>query len=326
MDLEKLRAAAVNVLSRDDIGYLIGWGVGSYGFRTAPLFLRDAGEVHRLTFSPLCGSNLAVFLTMEYDVAAPAKGAAAKERIAVMVKGCDSRAVVQQIVERGVDRERLFLVGCPCEGVVDPGKVEKKFPGTVEPVRAGWENGAVVFWTGGQKVTLPGEEVLSAGCLDCSHPNPVLADIMPCEEVKLRRLAAREDVSMFEQKSSADRWLYWKRIFNTCIRCYACRNACPLCYCSDCLLERLSPAWLFRSVNLSENAAFHLARAFHLAGRCVECGACERACPVEVPLMLLNRKLAREVYERYGFQPGLDPDSPPFQAAFRPDDSEEFIL
>jgi Na+-translocating ferredoxin:NAD+ oxidoreductase RnfC subunit len=99
-----------------------------------------------------------------------------------------------------------------------------------------------------------------------------------------------------------------------------------MCYCEDCVLDRLNPQWVNRSNNISENTVFHLARAFHLVGRCIECGECERVCPMGLPLMTLNRKLVKEVRDKYDFEPGLDPESKPFQSSYRPDDQEDFIL
>ncbi len=124
----------------------------------------------------------------------------------------------------------------------------------------------------------------------------------------------------------AERASYWEKEFSRCLRCYSCRNVCPLCYCKDCILDRLNPTWINRAVNFSENTAFHIARAFHLAGRCAECGECERVCPANIPLGKLNRKLAKEVREKYEYEAGTDPEGKPFNASYRPDDPEEFIL
>jgi Na+-translocating ferredoxin:NAD+ oxidoreductase RnfC subunit len=99
-----------------------------------------------------------------------------------------------------------------------------------------------------------------------------------------------------------------------------------MCYCENCVLDRLDPQWMRRSVDISENTAYHISRAYHLAGRCVQCGACATACPMDIPLMELNRKFAKDVAEMYEYEPGIDAEAKPLLSTFTPDDSEDFIL
>jgi len=122
-----------------------------------------------------------------------------------------------------------------------------------------------------------------------------------------------------------ERWQYWKDQFSQCIRCYACREACPLCYCERCIVELNQPQWLEPSAHGRGNLNWNLIRAFHLAGRCTLCGACEDTCPVDIPLMTLNRMLARHVWEEFGHAAGLDPDAPPLLSTWRPEDSNELF-
>ena len=119
------------------------------------------------------------------------------------------------------------------------------------------------------------------------------------------------DVAAFEAKSSAERWAYWSAEFARCRRCYACRQACPLCYCEECLADRAYPQLVETSVKPSANLAFHLMRAYHLAGRCVDCGACQSACPEHLALRLVGRKMAREVKAMFGHEAGVDPAAKP---------------
>jgi len=133
-------------------------------------------------------------------------------------------------------------------------------------------------------------------------------------------------VNEFEKKPLKDKWEYWEKQFDKCIRCYACRNACPLCYCKECMVDQLNPQWVRRSVNLSENTAWNLLRAFHLAGRCIGCGQCERACPMDMPLMELNKKIEKEIREMFEYEAGVNAEEKPLLAMFKPDDPEEFIL
>ena len=134
------------------------------------------------------------------------------------------------------------------------------------------------------------------------------------------------DVEAFEGSSPEERWGYFSKEFARCIRCYACRNACPLCYCEECFVDSSNPLWIGKTTNESDTAIFHLMRAFHVAGRCTECGACERACPVGVDIRKFNRKLARDVKERFGYESGVSLEQVTPLATFKPDDPEEFMV
>lgn len=124
--------------------------------------------------------------------------------------------------------------------------------------------------------------------------------------------------------SDAERWDYWRRQFAACIRCYACRQVCPMCYCSRCIVEKSRPQWIETSPHERGNFAWNITRAFHLAGRCVECGECERACPAGLPLMKLNRVLARHVREKFDYVAGTSFEGEALFTGFRPDDPDDF--
>ena len=326
MDLEKLRKTAAEVVARDDVSYLIGWKKGTYGYRVTPVFIENEAEAKDLIFSPLCTANLATYLTLAEKPPLPRGQEPDSRKVALLVKGCDSRAVAQILVENGVDREQIIIIGCPCPGVVDIELLAEKYPETAEKADLKWEGENFVLLRGGEEIPINREEVLAEKCRLCRYPNPVVSDITIGDPVKPWKSEDDTGVSEVEEKSIEERWEYWEEQFARCIRCYSCRNVCPLCYCEDCILDRLNPTWINRAVNFSENTAFHITRAFHLAGRCAECGECERVCPAKIPLGRLNRKLARVVRDKYGFEPGLDPDGEPFQASYKPDDPEDFIL
>ena len=129
-----------------------------------------------------------------------------------------------------------------------------------------------------------------------------------------------DDVVEHEGMAAAERVAFWSREFDRCIRCYACRQACPGCYCTECLAEQVDPAWASIAHRVPQKAFFHIMRAYHLAGRCVECHACDEACPMHIPLGLLNRKIAKEVEALFGYRAGGDAKDPPPLSTFRKDE------
>jgi formate dehydrogenase (coenzyme F420) beta subunit len=129
-----------------------------------------------------------------------------------------------------------------------------------------------------------------------------------------------------EKMSPQERFAFWQEEFSKCIKCYACRQACPMCYCRRCIVDSNQPQWINTSSHLLGNFEWNVVRAFHLSGRCVECGNCDRACPVNIPLRLINRKMAQEVLESFDHFAGSSKTQEPVLASFKKDDSETFIL
>jgi coenzyme F420-reducing hydrogenase delta subunit/ferredoxin len=138
-----------------------------------------------------------------------------------------------------------------------------------------------------------------------------------CEETQSG--AAREDeLEAFLKKPESDRLAFWASEFDRCIRCYACRQACPLCYCERCLVDKNRPQVIDTSPTLEANFAWHITRAFHLAGRCTGCDACTEACPAHINLRLLNLATAKAAREHF-------PAAEPVVGVYSLSDREDFI-
>ncbi|MBM3163147.1 MAG: 4Fe-4S ferredoxin [Chlorobi bacterium] len=138
--------------------------------------------------------------------------------------------------------------------------------------------------------------------------------------------SVQEEAERLEAMGSSGRFEYWKEQFSKCIKCYACRQACPMCYCRRCIVDVNQPQWVSTSSHTLGNFEWNLVRAFHLAGRCAACGACDRACPVNIPLRLINYRMGKEVKEAFDYFAGESSDQNPVLASFRQDDPETFIL
>jgi ferredoxin len=228
--------------------------------------------------------------------------ALAGRKVAVCVKGCDSRSVAQLLAEGLLRREELVLIGLPCAGVLDRTRLA---PGA--PAPGDWACAAP-------------DELLDPRCLRCRFPNPVLADVTigPGRAPREPEGGPHADLDAFLARPVEERFRHWERELGRCLRCYACRNACPLCVCRDhCLAETRRPGWLSQSSSVREKLLFQVIHAVHTAGRCTECGQCQRACPVDIPVLTLKRVLAREAEALFGHVAGTDPAQVPPLLTFR---------
>lgn len=300
-----------------DLSIVIGWEGGHDASRATPAFIRKREDLGRLLWTPLCVQNLTNFLVKDRRIIP----AGENKRIGVCVKGCDSRSLVALIQEGFLERERLFVVGIPCEGTVDWRRVKRSWP-SIDQVKAVRIEGAgVVVETEADSRVFALEEALERRCLRCRTPNPLIHDAILWPEVVPRVTGdgAYGDVAKLEEGSLEDRLEFWQEEIGRCIRCYACRNACPLCVCQDrCIAETRSPKWLTQQCGTTEKFFFHMIHAFHLAGRCTECGECERVCPMEIPVTLLKEKLNQVVKDLLQYEAGLDPLAKPPLLTFDP--------
>ena len=312
---EKLREIAADLLSSKKVDLLLGYEAGSAGIGVRPAFIRDASDADRLVYNPFCGHNLSVFLNRH-------KG----QKVAIVLKPCDTRSVVGLIQERQIDRDSLTILALPCEGVLDISRIEKIIPpDTIRSLVI--ENDQLVVETDQGKKSLPLGDLLSAGCAICKITEPVISDqILGQSQRRPAESDEFADVQALAAKDPRERWDDFCREMSKCITCFACRNACPACYCTTCFIDASGPKWLGKTDHLSDVQVFHITRMIHMAGRCTGCGACLRACPMGVNLQKYTGKIRSDARELFNFEAGDDPEAKPPLSTYSESDPNDFFM
>ncbi|OPY90405.1 MAG: 4Fe-4S binding domain protein [Syntrophaceae bacterium PtaU1.Bin231] len=280
-EIEKnLKQEARKLLESGAVSVVLAYGRGYDEQHPMPFAATQVSDVDEIVFNEYCTPNMARYLT-KYP---------AGTKMAVAVKGCDSRAVVVLIQEGKVKREDLVILGIPVTGM---------------------------------KEQRTGKEVDAT--LTCGMPNPVLYDILLGTEIHGESPSPYDVLAELDAKTGDERWAFWKSELSRCIRCYACRKACPMCYCDPCFIDQTKPQWGDKTPSFDGNLMYHLTRFYHLAGRCVDCGECTRACPVNIPLNLFHKYMARECEEMFNQKAGMDVNAKPVMVDFKVEDSDTLI-
>ena len=310
--IEKIKEIAGRLLKECQVEMVFGFRKGSVPMMNEPFFAKTADDVQQLVWDSNCGINLANYLTDR------------KEKIAVLAKGCDSRNIVTHIIENKIKRDQLVIIGVPCKGMIDKRKITSMFDGEITAVTEDENN--ILIKGNGFEETLNKLEVLQQNCTVCIHRNPVAYDELAADLVEEQTDVDRyADVREIEALAPAEKWKYFDDLLSTCIRCYACRNACPLCYCPTCFVDESKPQWVGKSQEPIDVRTFHFLRAFHCAGRCTDCGACERACPVGINMRVFTKKLEKDSLELFKWEAGMSLDIRPPLDTYNPNDPDDFI-
>jgi ferredoxin len=129
-------------------------------------------------------------------------------------------------------------------------------------------------------------------------------------------------VKEIDKLNREERWEFWTNELSKCFKCYACRAACPMCYCTKCIVEENRPQWIQPWSATLANMEWQINRVMHMAGRCSNCGSCGTACPLGLPAHILTHKMADLVKENFGEQ---DEKEGNVLSTFKPEDKETFI-
>lgn len=316
--LDIMRKRALQLLEQGTVNRVLGWKNGDFVYDQTPAVFNSKEEIEELEYNDFSAANLSKYLIAETK----------KEgKVLAFLKPCDTYSFNQLIKEHRIKRENVYLIGIECQGKVD-----------VEKIRALGGKGVTDVDVDGEKVvahTLYGDKtfekqsVLMEKCLACKGKKHVAFDeliiVNPVEETKNDRFKQVEEL---EKMSPAERFAFWQGQLSKCIRCNACRNVCPACSCLKCVFDNPNSGIASKAApDTFEEQLFHVIRAFHVAGRCTDCGECSRVCPQNIPLHLLNRKFIKDMNEFYGeYQAGADTETRAPLTAYTKEDVEPSII
>lgn len=327
----KLRQEAARLLSEGKAHVVVGYEAGTLPLAVAPSFAATPEEAGRLVWNAACGQNLAKYvhdlLTAHRESQKRVKPEDRKPKVvAVVAPGCATRSIAIHLNEKQYGRDEVVVLGVPCEGVIDRRRLLAAAGG--EELLEGSLDGATakVVTSAGAK-EIPVRDVMAASCVTCRMNNPVLSDVVLGPEAPAHDAAREfEEVDAFEALPVEERWAYFGKEMAKCMRCYACRNACPSCYCRQCFLEQSQPQWVGIGQGESDVQIFQLMRMYHMAGRCVDCGSCSAVCPMGVDLHKFLKKLDKDAFALFGHRAGASIDEPAPLGTAKEDDPEEFIF
>ncbi len=306
--ISKIRETARRLLTEHRVDAVIGFKRGTVPMMCQPVMITSPQDVDTLFWDSFCWVNLANYIPKRQG------------RFAVVAKGCDARNIVLHTMENQIQRDQVFIMGVPCKGMVDRRKIIAALKGQ-EVLEVTEDLDTIVAKGEGFETSFIKADVLQDNCAICIHRNPVVYDELVAEAVPEQKDVDRHGgVRRIEAMEADERWRYFQGLVASCIRCYACRDICPLCYCPTCFVDESRPQWLGKSSDPTDTLTFHLLRAFHCAGRCTDCGACERACPMGIKVRQFTKKLEKDVLELYGYEAGITMDTRPPLDVFRPDD------
>ena len=308
---EKLIARAKELLAEGKVQKVVGWRKGLFDYDVTPSVFTSAEDLEQnFVFNEFCGANLSKYLvkiTREIEIKKSTtrmNNTMAKQRdpnaqdapipsevALVFLKPNDTYSFTQLLKESRITRGDVYAIGVPCQD------------------------------------TLKGEQP----CGNCAGKKPVSCDeyIGIDANAEVAPNATRmAEVEKLESMSEVERFEFWKGEFSRCIRCNACRDICPACTCEKCVFDNNA---LYTSQKVAETSfeesLYHIIRAWHVAGRCTDCGECSRVCPENIPLHLINRKYIKDINEIYGeYQAGSDLETKAPMQSFKEDDAEPSIV
>ena len=317
--MQELILRAKALLESGEVSRVLGWRKGENVYDPEPAFFETAEALDEFVYNGFCGANLSKYMI---------EASLLEGKTLVFLKPCDTYSFNQLCKEHRVNREKAYIIGVGCKGKLSMGKIDAA--GILDIEGADYPDAAetlTVKTLYGDK-TVAYKDALLERCHVCKGKEHMVYDELLGESADTLDADRFAEVAKIEATRPEEKFAYFQRELSKCIRCNACRNVCPACSCRKCVFDstKFDSAQKANTTSFEEKM-FHIIRAFHVAGRCTDCGECSRVCPQGIPLHLFNRKFIKDINALYGeYQAGADTDSKGPLTSFTTDDAEPSIV
>ena len=308
--MQELINRAKELLESGEVARVLGWKKGEHSFDPEVAFFETAESLKDFVYDSFCGANLSKYMIE-----------AGKEegKTLVFLKPCDSYSYNQLLREHRVDREKAYIIGVGCWGKLDvrklgtEGILDVTIEGDVLKVSSLYGDNTVAY-----------KDAMLERCHVCKGKEHKVYDEKLLESADTVDADRFAEVERIEAMSPEEKFAFFQSELSKCIRCNACRNVCPACSCRKCVFDSTAFDSEQKANTTSfEEKMFHIIRAFHVAGRCTDCGECSRVCPQGIPLHLFNRKFIKDINALYGeYQAGSDLEAKAPLTSFTTEDAE----
>ncbi|MBQ7951169.1 MAG: 4Fe-4S dicluster domain-containing protein [Clostridia bacterium] len=293
--MQELVNRAKELLANGTVQRVLGWKAGDMAYNPEPSYFESEADLSEFVYDAFCGANLS-----KYMIEASKK----EGKTLVFLKPCDSYSFNQLLKEHRVDRDKAYIIGVGCKGKLDIEKIKKEGIKGIESISGiGMEDACDTLKIG----TLYGDkecsyqDVMLERCHVCKGKDHVVFDETLLESRDTVDSERFHEVEKIEKMSPEEKFQFFQKELSKCIRCNACRNVCPACSCRKCVFDSTKfDSAQKANVDPFQEKMFHIIRAFHVAGRCTDCGECSRVCPQGIRLHLFNRKFIKDINEFYG--------------------------